>query len=130
MERLGAVPPRLAKVRRIGMKITTTGVLLSTPLISSTANMDRVSATPVRPPAAPSSARAPWSSAPVCASPCPMTISPRRASSAGLAKPASRSVGPSLFRPSAPASGKMWNASSSRQITASDASSIDTLGAV
>ena len=98
-------PPRLAKVCRIGMKMTTTGVLLSTPLMSSTASKETTSAVSDRPPATRRSARAPWSSAPVCARPCPITISPSNASSAGLAKPASSASGPSKLPPSGPVSG-------------------------
>ena len=106
MDRLGGLPPRLAKVWRIGMKITTTGVLLSTPLMSSTASREPTSAVSDRPPAIRSNARAPWSSAPVCASPCPITINPSKASRAGLAKPASRASGASRLPPSGAVSGK------------------------
>ena len=110
------------------MKITTTGVLFSTPLMINTASSEATSAVSNRPPAIRSNTRAPWSSAPVCASPCPITISPRRASNAGLAKPASRAPGPSRLPPSGPASGKMWNASSSRQTTNSEENSSGSLG--
>ena len=49
IDRLGGAPPRLAKVCRIGMKMTTTGVLLSTPPMSSTASREATSAVSVRP---------------------------------------------------------------------------------
>ena len=87
------------------MKITTTGVLLSTPLISSTATSEIHSARSGRPPTAASSRRAPVSSAPVCASPWPMTISPSSASSAGLAKPESSASASSRLPPAGPATG-------------------------
>ena len=106
IDRLGGAPPLLAKVWRIGMKMTTTGVLLRMPLMSSTASRDATSAVSDRPPAMRSSARAPWSSAPVCASPWPITISPSNAISAGLAKPASKASGPRRLPPSGPVSGK------------------------
>ncbi len=86
----------------MGMKITTTGMLLRKALTTRTVTTAAAMESPACPPVNRSINRAPVSSIPVRTIPWPMTNNANTVISAGLAKPARSRSGVSVLAPSRP----------------------------
>ena len=97
---------RSAKAVISGMKITTTGVLFITALITAAAPRAKARASTGWCRRTAASCRAGWSSAPVCTMPWPTTNSASTAINAGSAKPAISARASSRLAPSGPLTGK------------------------
>ena len=119
-------PKRVARACMMGMKMTTTGMLLRKALTAITTARTMASDSHGHCPVCPSSQRAPRSRIPVRTMAWPMTRSASTEIRAGLAKPCSRRTGLSRLIPSASSTGKKWKKTRSEQTTPTDVTSMGT----